>query len=89
MNRLLLLPLMAALVACGHGGTGSRYDDQIRKQVDSVVYADRSVEALQGVLQAPSKNAVYDKIESLNADDISDTSTTNKFVTQTDKDAWD
>lgn len=42
---------MAALVACGHGGTGSRYDDQIRKQVDSVVYADRSVEALQGVLQ--------------------------------------
>ena len=38
---------------------------------------------------APSKNAVYDKIESLNADDISDTSTTNKFVTQTDKDAWD
>ncbi len=42
---------MAALVACGHGGAGSRYDDQIRKQVDSVVYADRSVEALQGVLQ--------------------------------------
>lgn len=42
---------MAALVACGHGGTSSRYDDQIRKQVDSVVYADRSVEALQGVLQ--------------------------------------
>ena len=51
MKRLLLLPLMAALVACGHGGTVPQYDDQIRKQVDSVVYADRSVEALQGVLQ--------------------------------------
>lgn len=51
MKRLLLLPLMAALVACGHGGTVPQYDDQIRKQVDSIVYADRSVEALQGVLQ--------------------------------------
>lgn len=42
---------MAALVACGHGGTAPQYDEQIRKQVDSVVYADRSVEALQGILQ--------------------------------------
>lgn len=51
MKRLVFLSLMTALVACGHGGTVPQYDDQIRKQVDSVVYADRSVEALQGVLQ--------------------------------------
>lgn len=50
MKRLLLLPLMAALVACGHDGTDSQYDEQLRKQVDSIVYADRSVEALKAVL---------------------------------------
>ena len=50
MKRLLLLPLMAVLVACGHDGTDSQYDEQLRKQVDSIVYADRSVEALKAVL---------------------------------------
>ena len=41
---------MTALVACGHDGTDSQYDEQLRKQVDSIVYADRSVEALKAVL---------------------------------------
>ena len=51
MVTSFVFSLMAALVACSHGGMTLKYDDQARKQVDSVVYADRSVEALQGVLQ--------------------------------------
>lgn len=50
MKRLVFLSLMAAFAACSHGVTDSQCDDQLRKQADSIVYSDRSVEALQLVL---------------------------------------
>lgn len=50
MKRLVFLSLIAAFAACSHGVTDSQCDDQLRKQADSIVYSDRSVEALQLVL---------------------------------------
>ena len=51
MKRLVFLSLIAAFAACSHGVTDSQCDDQLRKQADSIVYSDRSVEALQLVLE--------------------------------------
>ena len=51
MKRLVFLSLMTAFVACSHSVADSQYDEQLMKQVDSIVYADRSIESLQAVLK--------------------------------------
>lgn len=50
MNRLLLISLFALCVSCTGSRVDDNYDERLVKQIDSIVYSNRSIEALVEVL---------------------------------------
>ena len=50
MNRLLLISLFALFVSCTGSRVDDNYDERLVKQIDSIVYSNRSIEALVEVL---------------------------------------
>ena len=50
MNRLLLISLFALFVSCTGGRVDDNYDERLVRQIDSIVYSNRSIEALVEVL---------------------------------------